>query len=82
MRVRQRVALGGHNIPDEAIQRRFRSGVANMLNLYLPLAQEAEIYDNTEKNRILVAGKYNGGQLIVHDPVIWNLMREAAACAQ
>jgi predicted ABC-type ATPase len=78
LRVKKRVAAGGHSIPAEAIQRRFRSGVANMLNLYLPLAHEAEIYDNTNRNRILVAEKRNDGNVLVHDPAVWNLMKEAA----
>ena len=59
-RVSLRVPEGGHSIPLDAIQRRFRSGVANMLNFYLPLADEAEIYDNSDRTRILVAEKRCG----------------------
>ncbi len=76
-RVSKRVSEGGHNIPSEAIQRRFRTGVANMLSFYLPLADEAEIYDNTDRRRILIAEKHRG-ELIVCEPGVWQLMKEAA----
>ena len=48
-----------------------------MLNLYLPLADEAEIYDNSEGTRILIAEKRHG-KLNVRDACIWKLMKEAA----
>ena len=48
-----------------------------MVNLYLPLADEAEIYDNSDKNRILVAEKRNGEKLIVHDLQISARIEEA-----
>ncbi len=49
-----------------------------MLHLYLPLAEEAEIYDNSGKRRVLVAEKRADGPVIVHEQRIWMLMRETA----
>ena len=45
-RVRQRVAMGGHNIPEEAIRRRFNSGWHNFQNVYKDLADESIIFGN------------------------------------
>jgi predicted ABC-type ATPase len=62
-RIAGRVRQGGHGIAADAIYRRFRSGLWNMFHLYLPLADEAEIYDNSDKRRILVAERREGGEL-------------------
>jgi predicted ABC-type ATPase len=56
-RVRQRVSKWGHNIPPELIQRRFLTGLWNMRHCYHPLADTAAIYDNSGKQRTLVAEK-------------------------
>jgi predicted ABC-type ATPase len=42
-RVRQRVAQGGHNVPENVIRRRFASGLA----IYKPLVNEWRMYDNS-----------------------------------
>ncbi|MGO8759140.1 MAG: AAA family ATPase [Terracidiphilus sp.] len=75
-RVAQRVREGGHNIPTDVIQRRFRTGLWNMRNLYLPLADTAAIYDNSSQRRVLVAEKEPGLPLRVVDPARWSKMEE------
>lgn len=45
-RVARRVSQGGHEIPEDTIVRRFYSGLSNMREMYLPLADTAAIYDN------------------------------------
>ncbi len=47
-RVRERVAAGGHDVPEQAIRRRFRAGVCNFFQLYRPLASYWFFYDNTD----------------------------------
>ncbi|MCC7336198.1 MAG: AAA family ATPase [Pirellulaceae bacterium] len=37
-RVRQRVRLGGHDVPEEDVRRRFQRSVTNFWNIYRPLA--------------------------------------------
>jgi predicted ABC-type ATPase len=77
-RVARRVSQGGHNIPSEVVLRRYLASVRNMRNLYLPLADEAEIYDNTDRQRILIAERREGLALVVHDPERWARIEEAA----
>jgi predicted ABC-type ATPase len=76
-RVARRVSEGGHHIPDEVIYRRCKTGLWNMRNLYLPLADDAEIYDNTGREPVLIAEKREGLALLVHDPERWEKMEEA-----
>jgi predicted ABC-type ATPase len=46
-RVATRVKEGGHNIPPDVIERRYKSGITNLFRLYLPLVDEWIVYDNS-----------------------------------
>ena len=72
-RVAQRVSNGGHDIPDEVIRRRFKRGIYNLVNLYLPVCDDALVYNNAVTHANLVARKRNQTddiELIV--PEMWN----------
>jgi predicted ABC-type ATPase len=77
-RVAKHVQQGGHHIPDEVIYRRFTSGLSNMLNLYLPLADIAKIYDNSGYKPLLIAEKRENSALIIHDLESWSRMKGLA----
>ena len=47
-RVRQRVAMGGHNIPEDDIRRRFHAGWRNFKDIYRALVDEWEIRERAE----------------------------------
>ena len=42
-----RVKEGGHSIPDDTIERRYIRGLRNLFKIYLPICDEAFIYDNS-----------------------------------
>ena len=75
-RVANRVRQGGHSISDEVIFRRFRTGLWNMLHLYLPLADTAAIYDNSQRQRILIADRKSAWPLVIHDQARWSRIEE------
>jgi len=54
-RVRDRVRRGGHGVDALIIRRRFHRSVHNLFNLYLPLAHNWRIYDNSGLRLRLVA---------------------------
>jgi predicted ABC-type ATPase len=54
-RVADRVAQGGHDIPEAVIRRRFITGRRNFLNLYKPLADAWRHYDNAGDKPVLIA---------------------------
>ncbi len=61
-RVAVRVKLGGHNIPDEVLQRRFKAGLRNLFQLYMPIVTTWKIFDNSVPGRpldIAEGNKYN-----------------------
>lgn len=52
-RVAQRVAQGGHNIPEEVIRRRFAAGQANLAR-YCALVDDWDVYDNSGLVPVLI----------------------------
>lgn len=53
-RVADRVAQGGHDIPEAVIRRRFAMGKRNFANLYKPLADTWRHYDNAGDVPLLI----------------------------
>jgi predicted ABC-type ATPase len=75
-RVARRVSQGGHHIPDEVIRRRYQTGLWNMRHLYLPLADDATIYDNRDRAMRLIARSVRGFPLSVLDEETWAKIEE------
>ena len=72
-RVAQRVSNGGHNISEEVIRRRFKRGIYNLLNLYLPVCGDVLVYNNAHGEAVLVAKKaYSESGVQVQVPEMWN----------
>jgi predicted ABC-type ATPase len=76
-RVARRVAQGGHRIPDEVVVRRYSAGLRLMRHLYLPLADFAFIYDNSDEVGDLIAERRGAGPLTVHNSDRWKRIEEA-----
>ncbi len=81
-RVERRVQAGGHNVPVEDIRRRYYAGLSNLLKLYVPLADELEIYDNSFKRVVRIASRQEGGVVHLWDMKRWLKLKRAARCDQ
>lgn len=46
-RVKQRVAEGGHDVPEEVVRRRYGRSVRNFFSLYKPIAESWTVWENT-----------------------------------
>jgi predicted ABC-type ATPase len=77
LRVQQRVESGGHNIPDEAITRRYRRTVSNFLTVFAPLCGRVFCYDNSSFKPRLVC-EQRGGELAVFDQDRYNMILRSA----
>jgi predicted ABC-type ATPase len=65
-RVEQRVRAGGHNIETDVIERRYKSGIKNLFELYIPAVDKLYIYDNTDNISECIAKKeLKNGELSV-----------------
>lgn len=71
-RVRERVRLGGHDVPAETIRRRYHRGVQNFLELYKGLANTWVVYDNSFIGNPLFIAEGVGSTINqLHDKHLW-----------
>ncbi len=54
-RVKTRVLEGGHNIPEDVIERRYYKGINNLFEIYLSIVDQALLFDNSEGMPDLIA---------------------------
>ena len=54
MRVAERVAQGGHFVPDVVVRRRFRAGWRNFERVYKALVDGWLLYDNSGDQPVLL----------------------------
>jgi predicted ABC-type ATPase len=66
-RVKTRVLEGGHNIKIEVIKRRYINGIKNLFEIYLPIVDEAMIFDNSEGKHNLIAEKTLDSEIDIFD---------------
>ncbi len=75
-RVAVRVKLGGHSIPDDIVQRRFRAGLRNLFQLYMPIVTSWKILDNSVPGHPLDVAEGNGyNQVVVTNPVWYERLK-------
>ena len=60
-RIRNRVARGGHDIPEKDVQNRFAHRFADVAKI-LPYCDEAQFFDNN--NGFVLVAEYRNGQLL------------------
>jgi predicted ABC-type ATPase len=75
-RVNERVKLGGHNVPEETIRRRYEGGLRNFFNLYAPIANSWQMYDNSTIGRLDLIASKRDEQLIINNQPIWHTLSE------
>ncbi|HQS92114.1 MAG: hypothetical protein B7X59_09230 [Polaromonas sp. 39-63-203] len=79
-RVKLRVAMGGHDVPEDTVRRRYARSVSNFLTLYLPLANDWTAYDNSSAKQAKMIASFAKGILNVLEPKPWlKLQKQAKA---
>lgn len=75
-RVADRVRLGGHGVPDEIVERRFRAGLDNLFAYYLAMVDAWTIYENASlEGPRLIAFASGPSGVVVKDRRAWNRLR-------
>lgn len=74
-RVRLRVELGGHTIPEDVIRRRYISGLRNFFELYQPIADKWRFYEVSGKP-VLVAYGEKDDKINVVEAEIWHKIQK------
>ena len=84
--VKIRVKEGGHNIPEDVIRRRYVNGIKNLFEIYLPIVDEALVFDNSDVEPQLIMLKNFEDEVFIKNKLkfvslknsinIWNLIKE------
>ncbi|HQU92179.1 MAG TPA: zeta toxin family protein [Pyrinomonadaceae bacterium] len=75
-RVKERVRLGGHNIPTETIVRRYERGLKNLFDLYLPIANTWSVRDTSAAKSVEIARYTDEEGERVFDEALWNQIKK------
>lgn len=70
-RVKLRVSLGGHDVPPDVVKRRYGRSLHNFFQLYLGLADEWIMFDNSSGKSARRIAKCNNGKPIIEDNALW-----------
>lgn len=74
-RVNERAKMGGHFVPEETVKRCYHVGLKNFFNLYEPLADLWQLYDNSNMNLDIIASKANHHKIIMNKN-LWKTLME------
>jgi predicted ABC-type ATPase len=74
-RVATRVLEGGHNIPNDVIERRYINGIKNLFSIYLPIVDDVMIFDNSLIKSELILSKSNNSEILIHNVHKYNQLK-------
>ena len=74
-RVAERVAKGGHNIPEPIIRRRYTAGLKNLFNLFMDQVDYWDIYDNSDYPRKQIACGGKNAKTIISEDILFNQLK-------
>ena len=74
-RVAERVRSGGHNIPEQTIRRRFKAGLHNLFELYMPLSDTWCVYLNVAPGEPQRVAFCAGAAIQVDMPESWEQIK-------
>lgn len=75
-RVSDRIKMGGHSVPEETIRRRYDVGLRNFFNLYCPVADSWQLYDNSEVDGLALIASKIQTKIIIRNEKIWKNLVE------
>jgi predicted ABC-type ATPase len=80
-RVKLRVAMGGHDVPEDTVRRRFSRSLHNFHSLYMPLADSWAMFDNSAVGKAMLMATQEGDNLQIKEPKPWlKLQKLLATC--
>jgi predicted ABC-type ATPase len=76
-RVAERVAHGGHNIPEQAIERRFARSLRNLLTQFSYAVDRCTCFMNTRDEITLIFEQLGEQRNVIHDDFYQHLLNKA-----
>lgn len=70
-RVKMRVKQGGHSIPEDVIERRYKRGLKNYFEIYMNLCDRTMLLQSSIQNLIFVMRKQQNSEIEILDEAIY-----------
>ncbi|MES2533563.1 MAG: zeta toxin family protein [Pseudomonadota bacterium] len=77
-RVRLRVSMGGHAVAPDIVRRRFARSLTNFMTLYVPLASQWALFDNSSPPHARLVAQHDGNTLDIVENSIWLKLQKLA----
>ena len=74
-RVKNRVASGGHFVNESTVRRRYRAGILNLFDLYMPICDSWLIADNSLSPMEVVAKGFRDGENYINNTIVYNKLK-------
>ena len=74
-RVKSRVIAGGHFVSESTVRRRYRSGIVNLFDLYLPICDYWMITDNSLSPMEVIAKGFKNGEKYINNTTVYNKLK-------
>jgi len=76
-RVAARVRVGGHDVPERTVRRRYERGLRNLFHLYLPLVDSWQMFDNSRagRPRLVASGRGDRAHRVANSS-LWRKIEE------
>ena len=75
-RVKERVSMGGHDVPVQTILRRFNRGINNLFHLYRSLLDSWMLFDNSGDLPMVIAKETDGVKTILDETLFAEITRK------
>ena len=74
-RVKNRVADGGHDVNEQTVRRRYRAGIINLFDLYIPICDYWMITDNSLSPMEVIAKGFKNREQYIDNVSIYNKLK-------
>ena len=74
-RVKDRVAAGGHYVSETTIRRRYRTGIINLFDLYIPICDYWMISDNSLSPMEVIAKGFKNEEININNILVYNKLK-------
>ncbi|MDR3250387.1 MAG: zeta toxin family protein [Tannerella sp.] len=74
-RVKNRVAAGGHNVSEATVRRRYRAGIMNLFDLYVPICDYWMITDNSLSPMEVIAKGFKNGEIEISNAIVYDKLK-------
>jgi predicted ABC-type ATPase len=74
-RVKNRVEAGGHDVSETTVRRRYRAGILNLFDLYMPICDFWMITDNSLSPMEVIAKGSKYGEREIYNEIVYDKLK-------